>query len=379
MWWIVGAALAQQPPEAPPPVEAAPPSCPDRAVPGAEWSVAAVDGPAAQALDAYVFPGTPDNEERAGIRTDGVVVVRHGQVVYERYGRGYTATTPHLAWSVSKTFMNALAGVAVREGRLDVEEVVCAYVDGLPSAACEVSIEDLLSMASGFDWHETYEGDGPTSSSVLAMLYGQGQGDMARFVAGHPLRDPPGTTWMYSSGDTNLLSAAVGAALTPVYGRDFAWSALFEPLGVTSATWERDGAGTLVGSSYLWATPRDLARFGLLWLHDGCWGGERVLPEGWVAWSTEVPPGFRSKPLGRDDGDVQGRQVWLNRPVPEVGQVERPWPSVPEDAYAARGHWKQSITVIPSLDLVVVRVADDRDDTFDFDRFLGLAAAVGAP
>ena len=96
-------------------------------------------------------------------------------------------------------------------------------------------------------------------------------------------------------------------------------------------------AGTFVGSSYLYATPRHLARFGQLLLHDGCWDGERILPAGWVAWSTEVTPGIRAKALGRSPGDVQGRHFWLNRPVPEAGQDEPPWPSVPQDLFAAKG------------------------------------------
>jgi CubicO group peptidase (beta-lactamase class C family) len=137
--------------------------------------------------------------------------------------------------------------------------------------------------------------------------------------------------------------------------------------------------GTYVGSSYLWATPRDLARFGQLWLMDGCWQGERLLPEGWVSESTAVSEPMRTRALGRDAGDVQGRQVWLNRPVPEIGQDALPWPGVPEGAYAALGHWKQSITVVPDAELVVVRTADDRDGSYEHARTLRLALQlVGA-
>lgn len=330
------------------------------------------------AIDALLFPPGLDraDPERRGIRTDGVVVVHRGEVVYERYGGGWTAERPHLTWSVSKSFVNALVGVAVKDGLLSIDDSVCKLRPDLPAPSCAVTVRHLLEFSSGFDWREDYEDQPPTTSSVLAMLYGVGSGDMAAFVAGHPLRDPPGTSWMYSSGDTNLLSSVVGAALAPRYGDAFPWATLFERIGMSSATWERDRHGTYVGSSYVWATPRDMARFGQLLLADGCWGGARVLPEGWVRDSTEVSPPIKSKPLRRDDGDVQGRQFWLNRPIPEVGQVARPWPSVPEDAYAAMGHWKQSITVIPSKDLVVVRVADDRDGTWRHDAFLAAALAL---
>jgi len=354
-------------------------ACEPRPVPGESW----VPHPGAQgvqgsdelaALEAFLFPADLDwgDKERRGTRTDGVVIIYRGQLLYERYDHGYTADTKHLAWSATKSFTNALAGVAVRDGLLDVDDSVCAHLDGLPEASCEVTVGDLLAFGSGFDWLETYEGYSPTASSVLAMLYGEGHRDMARFAAGHPRRDAPGATYMYSSGDTNVLSAVVGQLLGPAYGDRFPWAALLDPIGL-DATWERDGAGTYVGSSYLYATPRDLARFGLLLLHEGCWGEERVLPEGWVAWSTEVTPGIRTKALGRSDGDVQGRQFWLNRPVPEAGQAERPWPHAPEDLFAAKGHWKQSVNVYPSHDLVVVRTGDDRDGQFDYDVFLPLA------
>jgi CubicO group peptidase (beta-lactamase class C family) len=241
--------------------------------------------------------------------------------------------------------------------------------------SCAVTVRHLLEFASGWDWRETYEGQSPVTSSVLAMLYGEGRRDMARFVANHPLRDPPGTSWQYSSGETNVLAAVVGAALAERHGERFPWAVLFDPIGM-SATWERDAAGTFGGSSYVWATPRHLARFGWLYRNDGCWNGRRILPEDWIADSTRVVDGLRAKPVAWTDDDVQGRQIWLNIAVPEIGQVERPWPSAPEDAYAALGHWRQSITVVPSRDTVIVRVADDRDHTFDHDTFLGLALAL---
>lgn len=352
-------------------------TCPTRDTwPDPDWTWAPTSRPSAD-LDAYLFPPGLDRSdpERRGIRTDGVVILHHGQVVWEKYGGGFGPENRHLAWSMTKSFMNALTGIAVGEGLLSVDDSICRFLQGIPEASCAVRVRDLLEFASGWDWKETYEKDPPTTSSVLAMLYGQGQPDMATFVASHPLRDPPGTTWMYSSGDTNVLSAVVGAALTPRYGDRFPWAALLDPMGM-KATWERDGRGTYVGSSYLWASPRDLARFGYLLLNDGCWNGRRILPEGWVAASTQVNDPIRRKALDREPGDVQGRQFWLNRRAPEAGQNDLPWPHVPEGAYAAQGHWGQSITVIPGADLVVVRVADDRDGSFDMDRFLSLALAL---
>lgn len=348
--------------------------------PATDWTdrlqAVAAERPAqVEALERYLFPPGLDraDPERRGLRTDGVVVVHHGEIVYERYAGGYGPTTRHLAWSVTKSFMAALAGVAVGEGVLSLDDPICEALPDLPAASCAVTVRHLLEFSSGFDWRETYEGEPPTTSSVLAMLYGQGRGDMARFVASHTLRDPPGSTYMYSSGDTNVLSAVVGAALSPRHGPEYPWAVLLDPIGMGGATWERDGAGTYVGSSYLFATPRDLARFGTLLLSGGCWGDHRVLPAGWVADATRQSMTGKRR-IDWDHGDVVGRSLWLNARLPDDDVL--PWPSAPDDAFAALGHWGQSIFVVPSADLVVVRTADDRDHSFDRDTFLSLVLAL---
>lgn len=357
-----------------------PAACPaGTTLPGGHWAVVADGLPAERvaALDEALFPPAVDRADRHrdGVRTDGLVIVHHGEIVYERYGADWEYDERHLAWSATKTFTNVLTAIAVRDGLLTLDDPICKHVRAASPASCAVTVEHLLTFSSGWDWHETYEDASPTSSSVLSMLYGEGRGDIVGFVTRHPLRAQPGTTWQYSSGDTNVLSGVVGHVLGQVYGDRFPWPVLFDPLGMTPI-WERDGSGTYVGSSYLWATPRDLARFGLFLLHDGCWNGQRLLPVGWVAASTEVSAPMRGKVVDRDPGDVQGRQIWLNKPVPDIGQVTLPWPSAPGDTFAARGHWGQSITMIPSADLVVVRTADDRDGSADFDAMLGLALAL---
>jgi len=327
------------------------------------------------ALDAWLFPEGLDwdDPERRGVRTDGLVIVHEGAIVYERYDHGYDAEMRHISWSAAKSFTNAMAGLAVREGVLEITDSICDHVEPGSPEACAVTVQHAMEFATGFDWLETYEGQSPTASSVLAMLYGEGQRDTAAFVTGHPPRDPPGTTWYYSSGDTNVVSAAVGAALTPVHGEHFPWPLLFDPIGMTSAVWERDGAGTYVGSSYVFATTRDFARFGWLLLGDGCWDGERILPEGWVEWSTQVNDAFRANPVDHGGGSVQGRGLWLNRRVPEQGLDGLAWHHAPEGTYAALGHWRQSIYVVPQAGLVIARNGDDRDDAYSHDETLRLA------
>jgi CubicO group peptidase (beta-lactamase class C family) len=373
-----------------------PPACrslPDQ--PGHDWRLLPAPDDAArvaavEALDRFAFQQrAPD---RKGIRTDGLLVLRGGAIVHERYADGFDLARPHVAWSCAKSLTAALAGVAVARGALDLDASICRLLP-VPGATvandrilqpwealqprCDITARHLLQLASGLDWNETYEGKGLQASSVLAMLYGVGRADMAGFVRSHRSRAPPGERFNYSSGDSVLLAAVVGAALSPGLGSSWPAAALFEPLGMESAVLERDAAGTVVGSSLWHATPRDLARLGLLYLADGCWGGERLLPPGFVAASTALSAPSRAGAAAGRAGDRFGLGWWLNRPVPELG-LPAPWAGVPEDAFAARGHWGQLIAVVPSLGLVVVRTADDREaGAFDLGRFLTLAIAAG--
>ncbi len=349
---------------------------PTQAWPEARDEVAAVRAEQLKALEDYAFTLVGKDEERKGVRTDGLLLIHKGRIIYERYGRGFDAGKRHLSWSMSKSFTSALAGIAVRENLLSLDDSICEYVKATRQANCAISVRNLLEFASGLDWREDYENGGTyQTSSVLAMLYGEGRKDMVAFITAHEQQEKPGTSWRYSSGDATLLAGVLDAALKPTYGREWPWKLLLDVLGMKSATWERDGKGVIVGSSYLHATPRDLAKLGYLYLRDGCWENQRVLPEEWVTDSTRVSEPITLKSHARGSDDVQGWQWWLNRPIPEV-QAELPWPSAPEGAYAARGHWGQSITVIPSKELIVVRTADDRDGSFSLDTLLKLSLAV---
>lgn len=374
-------ALAQDaPPEAPDvepegePVATQAPAC----APAEPWQPGTVAGneEAVAALEAYAFAADWEDPERAGVRTDAVVILKGNEIVYERYDNGTSAYGVHLGWSMTKTLTAMLAGIAVEQGVVSLDTSVCEHIDGLPEASCAVTLGHLLDFGSNFDWLETYEGQSPTASSVLAMLYGEGEDGMGAFVASHPLRGEPGGAYMYSSGDTNVIATMLHAALSPTAGDDWPEELLLRKAGVEGATWERDGAGVPVGSSYLWASARDFARLGVILRDDGCARGERVVPADWVAWMGEVNDPIRTAAYDRWTDNVQGRQLWLNRPLPEHNLPERPWPRVPDDAVAMLGHWGQSVLAIPSKDLVIVRLADDRDKSFSRDRFWALALAV---
>ncbi|HYH97834.1 serine hydrolase [Hyalangium sp.] len=354
-------------------------ACPERdAWPTQDWRKATLPAgrePALQAFEEYAFTRVGKDEERKGVRTDAVVIIHRGRLVYERYARGFKAEHRHLGWSMSKSVTNALTALAVARGALSLDDSICKHVKATNEVACAITVRNLLEFGSGLDWKEGYENDSLQTSSVLAMLYGEGRRDMVGFITSHALRDKPGTSWEYSSGDTTLLAGVVGAAMKPRFGDGWEWKLLLEPVGARSMVLERDAKGTLVGSSLLHATPRDWAKLGFLFLNDGCWEGHRLFPEGWVADSVAVSEPLKHKRVDWDPGDVQGRQLWLNRRVPGL-QDEKPWLDVPEDAYAMRGHWGQSVTIIPSLDMVVVRVSDDREKAFKLNTFLARAIAL---
>ncbi|MBH9367608.1 serine hydrolase [Pseudomonas aeruginosa] len=327
-------------------------------------------GPALEAFERYAF-GRRDDVRRKGIRTDAVVVIRDGRLVYERYAGPSRAETPHLTWSVSKSLLATLLGVAEGEGRFQLDDPVARYYPPFARHP-EVTLRHLLNWSSGRDWQEDYE-FAPLKSSVVAMLYTRGRDDMAGFVAETPQARPPGRRFRYSSGDSNVLAAALHGMLGADYA-EYPWRALFEPLGIRSAVWERDAAGTFVGSSYVYMSARDLARVGLLMQRHGRWRERQLLPLAWVEFN--LTPFARYRPSAEEEGEaVPGGQWWLNR---AVKGAPAPWPDVAETAFAALGHWGQALYVLPEEKLVIVRYADDRDGRFRHNEFLRLAQAAFA-
>lgn len=262
----------------------------------------------------------------------GVVVVKHGRIVAEAYGNGFSSETPLLGWSMSKTVNAAVIGRLMMEGRLSLDEK--NLFDGWrDDRRALIRVSDLMAMESGLAFNENYG----TVADVTRMLFLEP--DMARFVESLPLEDEIGSRFVYSSGTSVLLSRIW---MDRLGNRDealaYPWRAIFEPLGMTSAIMEADAAGTLVGSSYTYATARDWARFGLFLARDGMWGGERLLPEGFVRQMHEA---------NRSSGGRYSKlQTWL--PRPDAG--------LPADAFFLSGHDGQSVFVIPSMDLVIVRL-----------------------
>ncbi|AZZ74826.1 serine hydrolase domain-containing protein [Pseudomonas sp. RU47] len=311
-------------------------------------------------LENYAFPPR-DDATRQGIRTDALLIIRDGQILYERYAGPTTEQTPHLTWSISKSLMATVLGVAYGEGLFKLEDPAVKFYPPLAKHP-EIKIADLLHWASGIDWQEDYE-YAPLRSSVVAMLYTRGHHDMAAFTANHDSYAAPGQAFRYSSGDSNLLAAALKTIVGSQRYADYPWTALFEPLGIRHAVWETDASGTFVASSYAYLTARDLARVGLLMARDGRWSDRQLLPKDWVAFNLEPFAGYKA----HQDEAVPGGQWWLNRPADGAAS---PWPDAPPDTFAALGHWGQALYVIPSANLVIVRYADDRDGSYRHNELL---------
>ena len=296
--------------------------------------------------------------------TKAVVVVHDGRVVAERYGRGYGLDTPMLSWSMNKSVVNALIGILVRQGRLAVgaPAPVPAWRD--PSDPRHaITVEQLMRMTSGLALDETNTGFDPASRMLFI------EPDMAGFAEAAALAAPPGTRYHYSSPSTLILSRiirdAVGGRAEDVRG--FAERELFAPLGMQRVTLEFDATGTQVGSTYMYATARDWARFGLLYAEDGIAGGRRILPEGWVDYSASPTPGSR-------DGYAAG--FFTNRGESEFGRL-RVRGGMPADWFFASGTQGQRIVVAPARGLVVVRLGRSQDwATFDIRGLIRLIADV---
>jgi len=292
-------------------------------------------------------------------RTRAVVVVHDGKLIAERYAPGFHKDMPLLGWSMGKSVTNALVGILVKEGKLDImQPAPVSEWQQTDDPRKKITLDQLLRMSSGLVFEEKYL---PFADAV-DMFYDSY--NFAAFAAAKPQEAEPDTKWQYSSGTTNIVARIVRQTIEKEYDYyyQFLYEKLFDKIGMHSAVFEPDSSGTFVGSSYAHATPRDWARFGLLYLQDGVWEGERILPEGWVTYTTTPTPGA---PKGE-----YGAHFWLN-----VGNPDKPsdrrYPGSPRDVFEASGHQGQKVIIIPSKKLVLVRFGATHVKTaWDADEFI---------
>lgn len=277
------------------------------------------------------------------------VVLHKGKVVAERYGKGITPETKLLSWSMGKSFTSALVGIMAGDSLVNVFAPM-DIPEWQGDDRKDITLNDLLQMQSGLAWNEDYG----NRSDVNLMLHREE--DMGLYALNKPLEHTPGTFWYYSSGTTNIVMRYLrGKFSSDAEFLSYMRERLFNPIGIANPYFETDMSGTPVGSSYLYVTARDYARFGQLYLNDGCLGGERILPEGWVDYTRT--------PASASEGGY-GAFFWLNR----NGRL----PDVPGDMFSCNGHDGQQIYIVPSKELVVVILgySPKPDHVIDFNGLL---------
>ncbi len=328
------------------PLVALPAQPPDVPWPTRAWPVGS---PAGVSLDPLLDDAFDDTGPLS--RTYAVVVVHGGRLVAERYAGLDPRTTDTVpapvpvgpdttlhSWSVAKSILHGVVGILVGDRRLDpaAPAPVPQWADRTDPRRA-ITLEQLLEMRDGLDFAEDYVERGV--SDVMEMLWGSGRANVAAFAAARPLASAPGEFFHYSSGTTNIVSGIVAREVGPGEPyRRFLSDRLFGPIGATSAVADFDAAGTWVASSTLYATARDFARFGLLYLRDGVWEGRRLLPEHWV------DHGRLPRSVDPDDAMIHGAHWWV------VGDDH--------GSFWAAGYSGQSILLCPALDLIVVRLGD---------------------
>ncbi|RXP59436.1 class C beta-lactamase-related serine hydrolase [Lutibacter sp. HS1-25] len=278
-------------------------------------------------VDAYF------NENTATNTTRSFLVIYKNQIIAEKYAEGFDEKSLMLGWSMGKSLMSAVCGVLNFKGQLNVDEP--APIDAWKNdERSKITINNLLQMNSGLEWEEDYT----KISDVTKMLYLDT--DMTKSQINKPLVGKPNETWNYSSGTSNLLSGIIRSKFkTHQEYLDFWYTDLFDKIGMHSMIFETDLAGNYVASSYGWANTRDWAKFGLLYLNKGNWNGEQIFSEDWVTYTATPTNGSQG---------VYGAQFWLNA----GGKM----PDVPKDMFFADGYQGQRVIVIPSKDLVIVRL-----------------------
>jgi CubicO group peptidase (beta-lactamase class C family) len=276
------------------------------------------------------------------VAVDSVVVVRHGQIVWEEYRNNYSAETPHHIQSVTKSVTSILIGIALTQGLIEtVQQPMVSFfpdhdIDNLDGRKERITLEHLLTMSEGMDWHEWDFAYDDRRNSLGRMWASH---DAVQHVLDTPMAREPGDVWAYNSGTSILL----GGIIERVTGQDtlsFAREHLFDPIGVSYVYWDKARGNHYHTDGGLFLKPRDMARLGYLMLNGGIWDGKQIVSPDWVAASSAAH---------RDTGIGYGYGYQ--------------WWTLPGDAgYAATGHFEQKIYVIPEADMVVVFTANIADE-----------------
>ncbi|RTZ09095.1 serine hydrolase [Flavobacterium sp. GSP6] len=295
-----------------------------------------------------------DEKEAIKKRTRSLLVIYKDKIIAEKYDSGFDKNSKILGWSMTKSITSAMFGILEIQGKYDIYKPA-PIPEWKNDDRKSITTNDLLHMNSGLEWEEQYD----KISDATKMLF-QAE-DMTLVQRKKSMVFRTNTHWNYSSGTTNLLSGILRKQFkTHQEYLDFWYSALIDKIGMYSMVIETDMAGNYVGSSYGWATTRDWSKFGLLYLHKGNWNGEQIFNESWAK--------YTATPTNTSNGRY-GAHFWLN--------AGGHFPDVPRDMYYCSGFQGQMVAIIPSLDLVIVRMGLKENPNFDFNGMLrGIVESV---
>lgn len=289
-----------------------------------------------------------EENENSVYRTRAVVVIKDGQLIGERYGKGFSKDSKLLGWSMTKSITSALSGILVKQGFWTVSEPM-PLSSWQKDERGEITLENALQQTVGLKWDEDYA----NVSTATKMLYSEN--NMGAYAASQPLESKPGSVWEYSSGTSNIIAGAMRQAFenTDEY-LNFPQKALFGPIGARNFVIETDATNHFVGSSYGYAPARDWAKVGLLYLNMGNWFGNQIIDSSWVAASVVAVP---------ESNGEYGYQFWLN----QGGKFQ----NYSTDAYWMNGYQGQQVSIHPEDNLVVVRIGVTYNQTdFPFDSWM---------
>jgi len=280
--------------------------------------------------------------------TRSIIVLFDTIAFYEKYADGFTKDTKILGWSMSKSIASTMIGIMQKNGEINIDEPA-PIKEWESDERKNITTKSILTMSSGIKWNEDY-GD---ISEVTLMLYEKT--NAAEFAINQPKAYVPDSVWYYSSGSSNILTEIVKRKFENIedYWK-FPYKELFNKISMYNTVYETDASGNFVGSSYAYATTRDWARFGLLYLNNGIWFGDTIVRPEWVEFTHTAVP--------NSDGKY-GSQFWLNKSGNEL-------PDAPKDIYYADGYQGQRIYIIPSKKLVIVRMGLTTKKDFDYNKMV---------
>ncbi|MFX1319212.1 MAG: serine hydrolase domain-containing protein [Promethearchaeota archaeon] len=310
--------------------------------PTAEWRVSS---PELQGMNSAILQQLHTHIHTNELPLDSYLVIRHGYIVYEDYPGSYEVHNSHILHSVTKSFTSALIGIAIDQGYISSVDtpVVSFFTDrtiaNLDARKERMTVENLLNMRAGLEWDEWTYPYTDSRNDLVQMIYSS---NCIQFMLDRPMATEPGTSWVYNTGASHLLAGIIRET-TGQFPIDFASDNLFEPLGISTVRWTRDRNGLNFGGSELYLRPRDMAKFGLLYLNDGEWDGTQIISSNWVHQSQHSPA----------------------HPWAGTGYGYQWWKLLSAGTFEARGLYSQWIIVHPEYDLVIVQTASDFEGEID--------------